>query len=70
MIEKMQPVADSRAGAAEVTDWEARMERNRDAIAQMEQWLAEPPNEEDERCPELQAALEANRAGQRKLFGG
>jgi predicted transcriptional regulator len=45
-----------------------RLERNRGAVALMKQWLAEPPNEEDERWPEIQAALEANRAGQRRLF--
>ena len=43
-------------------------ERDLGAVALVEQWLAEPPNEEDERWPEFQAALEANRGGQRRLF--
>ncbi|MFN3652042.1 MAG: hypothetical protein ACK47B_20900 [Armatimonadota bacterium] len=47
----------------------ARAERNRKAVELMQSWLAEPPNEEDDRWPELEEALEANRSGQRKLFG-
>ncbi|HTE21267.1 MAG TPA: hypothetical protein VK689_23120 [Armatimonadota bacterium] len=48
----------------------AQQQRNQSAIALVEQWLEEPPTEEDERWPELEAALEANREGQRRLFSG
>jgi plasmid stability protein len=34
-------------------------ERDLGAVAMMKQWLAEPPNEEDERWPEIEAALGA-----------
>jgi regulator of protease activity HflC (stomatin/prohibitin superfamily) len=48
----------------------SRQRRNEGAIQLMEQWLEEAPNQEDERWPELEAALEENRAGQRRLFSG
>jgi hypothetical protein len=42
--------------------------RNQSAVAHLKQWLAEPPNEEDDRWPALEDSLNANRDGQRKLF--
>ena len=44
------------------------MERNRAAMALLDQWLAEGPDEEDARWPELQATLEADHPSDRKLF--
>src|SRR5713226_6812514 len=44
------------------------MDRNRAAMALLDQWLAEPPAEEDENWEELQAALEADHPSHRKLF--
>ena len=44
------------------------MDRNRAAMALLDQWLAETPNEEDENWEELQAALEADHPSHRKLF--
>ena len=62
-------VAALLSGEWTAADQAALMERNRAAIALLEQWRQEPPNEDEERWPELQAALEANRApGERRLF--
>jgi predicted transcriptional regulator len=44
------------------------MERNRAAMALLDQWLAEAPDTEDEVWPEFQAALEADHPSSRKLF--
>jgi hypothetical protein len=44
------------------------MERNRAAMALLDQWLAEEPDVEDEAWPEFQAALEADHPSNRKLF--
>jgi predicted transcriptional regulator len=44
------------------------MDRNRAAMALLDQWLAEPPAEEDETWGEFQAALEADHPSNRKLF--
>ena len=63
-----EPLADYAHSVLEAQLEAEQKERNLGAVALVEQWLAEPPNEEDERWPELQAALEANRAGQRRLF--
>ena len=49
-------------------DQEAQRIKNQAALALLRQRMAEEPTEEDERWPELKAALEANRAGQRPLF--
>ena len=47
---------------------ERLMERNRAAMALLDQWLGEGPDAEDEAWPEFQAALEADHPSDRKLF--
>jgi hypothetical protein len=47
---------------------ERLMARNRAAMDLLDQWLQEPPDEEDATWPEFQAALEADRPSYRKLF--
>ena len=47
---------------------EKLLERNRAAMALLDQWLAEGPDHEDETWPEFQAALEADHPSSRKIF--
>ncbi len=44
------------------------MERNRAAMALLDQWLAEGADSEEAAWPEFQAALEADHPSDRKLF--
>lgn len=64
-----QDAAELARTMLEIQLTQTRRARNQGAIRLMEQWLAEPTNEEDERWPEIETALEQNRHGQRKLFG-
>ena len=42
--------------------------RNTALIALLDQWMNEPPGDDVESWPEFKAALERNRAGERRLF--
>lgn len=61
------PIAESIAGA-NGNQVRAQIAANQGAIALIDAWLAEEPDEEDATWGEFAAALEANRRGQRPLF--